>query len=310
MYSDRIDELFSSQLQEWELARINYSLLEKVRTRKLDFGTYEISVQFNPERMRSSAAKVDARSIGERPCFLCGKNRPKEQRGLSFENKLTFLVNPFPIFNRHLTIPSDDHIDQRIGNNFSAMLSLSRQFLRLRFFTTDQVVGHQLPIISIFRQGIKDFCHWRKILWMESIQKCSFRDKVWKSGNGKTTCVELSHLKEITGTNLYRVFDRLYEKVSEVQPDGPEPMLNILAGYEQGEWLVHIIPRKLHRPAQFFMHGSDQLLISPAAVDLGGVIITPREEDFNRITRNDIEDIFRQVCFDESELDGILNEIL
>ena len=117
-------------------------------------------MQFNPGRMRSSAAKVDARSIGERPCFLCGKNRPPEQQGLSFENRLTILVNPFPIFRRHLTIPSDDHTDQRIGNNFDTMLSLAQAIPSyIRSFTTDPSAGLQLPIISIFRQGIKDLYH-------------------------------------------------------------------------------------------------------------------------------------------------------
>lgn len=310
MYSDRIDELFSYQLQDWELARLNYSLLEKVRTRKLDFGTFEVSVQFNPERMRSSAAKVDARSIGERPCFLCAKNRPPEQRGLPFENKLTFLINPFPIFNRHLTIPSDDHIDQRIGNNFGALLSLAQSIPLFTVFYNGPGCGASAPDHFHFQAGNKGFLPLEKDFTDGKHSKMLFSRQgleVWKWEN------YLRGIITLRGNNrdkLIRVFDRLYEKVSEVHPDGPEPMLNILAGYEQGEWLIHIIPRKLHRPAQFFMNGSDQLLISPAAVDLGGVIITPREEDFNRVTRNDIEDIFRQVCFDESEIDGILNGIL
>jgi hypothetical protein len=309
-YSDEIDSLFTRQLQEWELARINYSLLEKVRTRKLDFGTFKVSVQFNPERMRSSAAKVDARSIGERPCFLCGKNRPKEQRGLSFENKLTFLVNPFPIFNRHLTIPSDDHIDQRIGNNFSAMLSLSRSIPSFTVFYNGPGCGASAPDHFHFQAGNKGLLPLEKDFMDGKHSKMLFSRQgleVWKWKNYLRGIITL---KGNNRDKLNRVFDRLYEKVSEVQPDWPEPMLNILAGYEQGEWLIHIIPRKLHRPAQFFMPGSDQLIVSPAAVDLGGVVITPREEDFNRITGNDIEDIFRQVCFDESEIEGILNEIL
>jgi hypothetical protein len=98
--------------------------------------------------------------------------------------------------------------------------------------------------------------------------------------------------------------------LSDIQPDKLEPMLNILAMHSSGEWILHIIPRKQHRPAQFFAKGNDQILISPAAVDLGGVIITPREEDFNNIRKSDIEDIFRQICFDENELNGLLNEVL
>jgi hypothetical protein len=117
-------------------------------------------------------------------------------------------------------------------------------------------------------------------------------------------------LKGSDWKKLVQVFDRLFDRLSATQPGRPEPMLNILTGYYPDEWTIHIIPRKQHRPRQFFAEGDTQILISPAAVDLGGVIITPREEDFIRITKDDIEDIFRQVCFNESELDSLINEII
>jgi hypothetical protein len=109
---------------------------------------------------------------------------------------------------------------------------------------------------------------------------------------------------------LVEVFGSVFEKFAEIQPENPEPMLNILVGFSSDEWIVHIIPRKKHRPSQFYREDSTQLLISPAAVDLGGVIITPREEDFLMITKGDIEDIFTQVCFDEGEIAGIIKRIL
>jgi len=310
MYSDKIDALFTGQFQEWELARHNYSLLENVRTRKLDFGTFEVSVQFNPERMRSSAAKVDTRSIGERPCFLCSKNRPPEQRGLSFKNGLTFLVNPFPIFNRHLTIPSDNHTDQRIGNNFGAMLSLSQAIPSFTVFYNGPRCGASAPDHFHFQAGNKGFMPLENDFLNGKHTKMLFSEQGLEVLKWENYLRGIITLKGSDREKLIRIFDRIFARLSEVQADGPEPMLNILAGFESGEWLVHIIPRKLHRPAQFFMHGSDQLLISPAAVDLGGVIITPREEDFNRITGKQIEDIFRQVCFEESDLDRLLNGIL
>jgi len=310
MYSERIDELFSSQLQDWDLARNNYGLLENVRTRKLDFGTFEISVQFNPERMKSSAAKVDARSIGERPCFLCGKNRPMEQKGLTFENRLSILVNPFPIFRRHLTIPSIDHIDQRIGNNLGTMLSLSQAMPAFTVFYNGPQCGASAPDHFHFQAGNKGFIPLENDFSIGAHTSLLLSEpglKVWKWEEYLRGIITL---KGSDREKLIRFFDRLFTGLSEIQPDRPEPMLNILAGYESGEWIVHIIPRKQHRPAQFFRQGTDQLLISPAAVDLGGMIITPREEDYNRISRNDIEDIFRQVCFEESELDGLLSDIL
>jgi ATP adenylyltransferase/5',5'''-P-1,P-4-tetraphosphate phosphorylase II len=310
VYSDRINELFSSQLNDWPLAKLNYSQLEKVRTRKLDFGTFEVFVQFNPERIRSSAAKVDAKSIGERPCFLCGKNRPTEQQGLVFENRLTILVNPFPIFKKHLTVPSELHTDQRIRNNFDAMLSLAEAMPSYTVFYNGPQCGASAPDHFHFQAGNSGFMpiendfHNGKFLTL-----CSSGPglEIWE---WKGYLRGIITLKGSDRKKLVQVFDRLFDRLSETQPDRPEPMLNILAEHSSGKWIIHIIPRKQHRPAQFFNNGSDQILISPAAVDLGGVIITPREEDFNSINKSDIEDIFRQVCFGESELTALLNEVL
>jgi len=308
MYSDQIDKLFSEQLREWELARTNYSQLEKVRIRKFSFGTFEVLVQYNPERIRSSSAKVDAKSIGDRPCFLCAKNRPPEQRGIDLDNNLTILVNPFPIFKRHLTIPSELHTDQRIGNNFDTMLSLAEAMPLFTVFYNGPQCGASAPDHLHFQAGNigfmpveNDFLSGRHPKLLSSDQGM----EIWK---WESYLRGIITLKGNDRKKLVRVFDRLFDRLSEAQPGRPEPMLNILTGYSRDEWTIHIIPRKQHRPRQFFAEGDNQILISPAAVDLGGVIITPREEDFLRITKDDIEDIFRQVCFNESELGGLINE--
>jgi ATP adenylyltransferase/5',5'''-P-1,P-4-tetraphosphate phosphorylase II len=310
MYSDKINELFASQLREWELARLNYNQLEKVRTRKFGFGTFEVCVQFNPERIRSSAAKVDAKSIGERPCFLCSKNRPPEQKGLIFENRLTILINPFPIFKRHLTIPSELHTDQRIRNNFDTMLSLAEAMPLFTVFYNGPQCGASAPDHFHFQAGNSGFMPIENDFRNEkhmTLLSSESGIEIWK---WKSYLRGIITLKGNDRKKLVRVFDRFFDRLSEIQPDRPEPMLNVLAEYSSDEWIIHIIPRKQHRPRQFFTQGRDQLLISPAAVDLGGVIITPREEDFNRINYNEIEDIFRQVCFEEDELTGLINEVL
>jgi hypothetical protein len=308
MYSDQIDKLFSEQLREWELERTNYSQLEKVRIRKFSFGTFEVLVQYNPERIRSSSAKVDAKSIGDRPCFLCAKNRPPEQRGIDLDNNLTILVNPFPIFKRHLTIPSELHTDQRIGNNFDTMLSLAEAMPLFTVFYNGPQCGASAPDHLHFQAGNigfmpveNDFLSGRHPKLLSSDQGM----EIWK---WESYLRGIITLKGNDRKKLVRVFDRLFDRLSETEPGRPEPMLNILTGYSRDEWTIHIIPRKQHRPRQFFAEGDNQILISPAAVDLGGVIITPREEDFLRITKDDIEDIFRQVCFNESELGGLINE--
>ncbi|MBP1666155.1 MAG: SpoIID/LytB domain protein, partial [Bacteroidetes bacterium] len=153
MYSDQINGFFKTQLSEWELAADNYRQLERIKTRHMTFPGFEILVQFNPERMASSSAKVDAKSIRSRPCFLCEKNRPPEQRGFRFESDFTLLVNPFPIFSRHLTIPSDQHTDQRIRYNFGKMLSLAEALPDYVIFYNGPECGASAPDHFHFQAG-------------------------------------------------------------------------------------------------------------------------------------------------------------
>ena len=110
--------------------------------------------------------------------------------------------------------------------------------------------------------------------------------------------------------NLENIFVQFYEQMTLLQPEKPEPMLNILACFERGEWIVHLIPRKVHRPDRFFAGGEDQILLSPASVDIGGVLITPRESDFTRLSETDIADIFSQVCYSDNEILQIVKNIV
>jgi hypothetical protein len=308
-YSESVNELFSTQLTDWELARVNYDLLSKVKTRKLDFGGFSILIQFNPGRMRSSVAKVDSKSIDARPCFLCGKNRPVEQCGLSFGKGLTLLVNPFPIFPKHLTIPSELHIDQRIKNNFGDMLSLARAIPDFVIFYNGPQCGASAPDHLHFQAGNKGFLPIEK----------DFSERKFAGLISKKAGIEVWHwtgyqrgiitLLSAEKDRLIGSFNKFYKRFSEQQPDKSEPMLNLLAYYYPGGWIIHLIPRKLHRPLQFFAEGEKQILLSPASVDLGGVIITPREEDFNKISASDITDIFSQVCLEDDELAPLFNDL-
>ncbi len=310
MFSDQIDELFNAQLNEWELAGTNYRQLERVEIRKIEFDGFRMLVQFNPERIRSSAAKVDSKSIGARPCFLCAVNRPVQQRGVSFENEFTVLLNPFPIFRKHLTIPSDRHTDQLIGKNFGKMLTLAEALPAFTIFYNGPQCGASAPDHFHFQAGNRGFL---------PIEKDFTRDKfttLLSSKQGLEIWQWKNYLRGIitlTGSDkakLITVFNHFFEKFTFIQPERPEPMLNILAYHAVGSWIIHIIPRKLHRPSQFFADGSAQIILSPASVDLGGVIITPREEDFHKINHDDIADIFSQVCLEEDELAGFFNEII
>jgi len=308
-YSKKARELIHQQIGEWDLAAKNYASLKKVKVKTFNYEDYHIDIQFNPERMISSAAKVDAKSIEARPCFLCEKNLPPQQRGLSFKDEYIVLVNPFPIFPEHLTIPSISHTDQRIMGNFGSMLDLAASLDDFVLFYNGPKCGASAPDHLHFQAGIKGFL---PIAENYSNEKC--RQEVRRIDN-----VTISHWPDyqrgiitLNGkdkVNLVECFNQIYSKLQILQPNEVEPMLNILASSEQGEWVIHIFPRTLHRPAQYFETGEKQLILSPASVDMGGVLIIPREEDFIKISKADVKDIFNKVCMDTHSVLKLINDL-
>jgi hypothetical protein len=307
--SEQARKLIKDQQIEWELARKNYAGLRSVKSRTLAFDGFDIQVQFNPERIISSAAKVDAKSIEARPCFLCHKNLPKEQRGIPILDKYLILVNPFPIFPEHLTIPHLEHIEQAIKNKFSDMLEVSRLLEDFTVFYNGPKCGASAPDHFHFQAGIKRFMpiegDYKKGLFFHD-SKLVDGVEVIRWTDYKRTIITYSGREKLP---LIKQFDQLFRALKEFQPKESEPMLNILCSHYNGRWHIHIFPRKLHRPWQYFEEGDKQIVLSPASVDMGGVLITPREADYEKLTMGDASDIFEQVCLDEDTFDQVFREI-
>jgi hypothetical protein len=309
-HSDIVNDLFESQFREWPLARDNYGQLDSVRVRKIPFPGYEIAVQFNPGRIVSSAAKVDAGSIKARPCFLCEDNRPPEQRGVPFGNDYIILINPFPIFRRHLTIVNRAHTPQQIEGSFLAMLSLAEALPGYVIFYNGPQCGASAPDHLHFQAGNRGFLPVEKdagnpALCTAVASAGGVELSLWSSyGRGMLT---------LTGGDsgaLNNAFARFYSRFAATQPERQEPMLNILAYHSGERWTIHIIPRRLHRPSCYFAAEPGRILLSPASVDMGGVFITPREEDYNKVTAADISSILEEVCLSDSEIKSLTEGLL
>ncbi len=307
--NDNVNALIDDQLRNWDLAARNYDGLKQVETRKLffDSGT-EIRIQFNPGRIRSSAAKVDAASIEARPCFLCQKNLPSAQRGVAFEDDYLVLVNPFPIFPRHLTIPHASHIPQRIQGHLDDMMRLARALPDFVIFYNGPKCGASAPDHLHFQAGNKGFLpieqeferQHQSLPGNEAGVSISVMDNFLR----KTLVLEGDDADDIE-----KWFNRVYRFLEEIQPEEDEPMLNILCSWGDGKWRLFIFPRKEHRPRQFFATGDEKILLSPASVDFGGVLITPRHEDFIKLNNPLVEDIFEQVTLGNNEWER-LKEVL
>jgi ATP adenylyltransferase/5',5'''-P-1,P-4-tetraphosphate phosphorylase II len=293
--NEQASALVKQQRETWELARKNYTALSEVQTREFDFGHFKIIAQHNPGRIRSSAAKVDAQSIARRPCFLCPQNLPDEQKAILFQDKFLILVNPFPVFPVHLTIPLIEHKPQEIYHFFPDMLELSRELKGFTVFYNGPQCGASAPDHFHFQAGNIGFLPIENEL--EDLVKNHSEILVHKPGLKiaavknylrRFVCIASSDRAE-TLNAFYRVYSSLPEK------NGNEPMMNILCFFEKEEWRVIIFPREKLRPSHFYKEDKNQVVVSPAAVELGGVIVLPRQKDFGAISNQIISEIYNEV---------------
>ncbi len=291
----------TAQRAEWPLAARNFDALEGVEVRSIAMPGMDIKVQFNPARIVSSGAKVDARSLAERPCFLCEKNRPAEQRGIDWRG-YTVLVNPFPIFPRHLTIPAVGHTPQRIQGRVADMLALAAELPGYTVFYNGPRCGASAPDHMHFQAGNSDFLP----IW-QALDAAPLRT-VADDGAGTrlNVCTALPVNVFVVDAATPEAGERMFERLYRVLPEGEEePMMNLLAA---GSRLV-VVPRKRHRPSFYGTEGEGCMLLSPASVDMGGAFITPRREDFDRLDAQLLARVFDELCLDTEQIEEISNKV-
>ncbi|HLP04582.1 MAG TPA: DUF4922 domain-containing protein [Paludibacter sp.] len=292
-FNTQLKSLFHEQVSNWELARNNFAGLKTVQTKVFSFEDFEIKVQFNPARIVSSGAKTDAKTIAERPCFLCAANRPTEQQAVDFGH-YEILVNPFPIFPEHFTIPRKEHVEQQIKPYFADMLELARAMDDYLVFYNGPRCGASAPDHMHFQAGTKNFLpliHDYKLLkdTHADLLVTSERLQLYQLKNYLRTvyCIESTTIDDARDS-----FEKLYSFFQN--EESIEPMMNVVCSFEQGKWFVFVLPRKAFRPWQYTAEAERQLLISPGTVEMCGVFITPVGEHFSRITQQDIKSILSQ----------------
>ena len=306
-YSEQVEKLIEQQLVVWQTPRDNYAALQNVEVKEFKVKRSTIKVQFNPARIVSSAAKVDNKSLKERKCFLCAANRPEVQEGIAWGENYTILINPFPIFPKHLTIPCNDHTDQRILARIGDMMAIAKDLPGYTLFYNGPKCGASAPDHMHFQAGNRGFLGFET-----DYLKADKKEVVSNAGatlsllSGLANAAFLIEAVEIDAAT--ELFVTLYNAL-EIPEGEEEPMLNILCWSEEGKWKVAVFPRRKHRPACYSAEGDANILISPASVDMGGVFITPLEKDFKKITADDLEQILDEVCLDQSGVEKILNNL-
>lgn len=302
--SEKCRALLRQQISSWDLPSGNYSDLKKVLVHEIDFGGYRIKIQFNPCRITSSSAKVDKKSIQERKCFLCHENLPEAQKGILYKEKYLILCNPFPIFPEHLTIPALEHIPQDIGSSFRDMLEISQDLDYFTIFYNGPRCGASAPDHMHFQAGNKFFMPIDSEY--DSI-KTRFGNEIYSSEDFRAFAVEgclRNFISFESGKKdlLEDAFKLFVRELLPIKGEGAaEPMMNLLAFYENSKWRIIIFPRGVHRPDYYFAKDEKNILLSPAAVDMGGVCITPLEKDFKKLDERMLRDIYRQISLPEEQ---------
>jgi hypothetical protein len=259
---DKIERLFEEQIAAWPMLARGTEALKHVRTRVVDLNGFTVFIRHLPHRITSTTAAVDRDSVEKRPCFLCAANLPAEEKGLRFNSEFTIYCNPFPILERHMTIVHNEHRPQRIAGKLPHMIALAQALPGYVVIYNGPECGASAP----------DHLHF---------QACS--------AQGLPIIEDVKRAVGDTIPNYGRTV-KLSRRVIDI-PE-PEPMLNLAAFRDADGVVLALFPRRKHRPEVFH---TGELTVSPATIDLCGMVVAPVEEDFDRITGEDIRKIFNEV---------------
>ncbi|MCD8290330.1 MAG: DUF4922 domain-containing protein, partial [Prevotella sp.] len=308
---DSLTMFFNRQLESWDLANRNFHDLQNILTRNLSDDEISISLQFNPARIVSTGAAMDKSTLSKRPCFLCKNNRPKEQLVKRLDDNFDLLVNPFPILPQHFTIPAHSHIPQRIIDFYPYMQMILAHYPDIMIFYNGPESGASAPDHLHFQAGTSGVLplqkSWNRLQRDLSPIYSLNEDEEISIINSWFCPALLIRCHSVEGGN--EMFHRVYDALPK-GADSPEPMLNIVSWMDNGQQLSVIFPRGKHRPDCYYTsNDSDKFIVSPGALDMAGLIITPRKEDFERITEDIAIGILREVSLTDNEMQRVVAAI-
>lgn len=294
-------DFIDSQIATWQLARDNYQALGKTERRRVQLGDLTVGIQHNPARMVSTAAKTDSKSIAERPCFLCKNNRPEQQMPIEIVDGWELLLNPFPIFPTHFTIVSKAHSPQ-VGFPLD-MIEMAEKLPGHTIFFNGYKAGascpdhlhcqavktHELPLMKLVEEKHKaktgEVTGWRTATSSQLGLDVPFGFKSIIITPDSEGMGILANIKNIIGKNYVE-----------------EGKINAFVWIDSmGLLRVVAVPRNAHRPS-CYGEGDGEMMISPGCIDMAGVIITPRKEDYENLTVPILRQIYSECGLENEDL--------
>ena len=301
-----LTDFFHNQLNQWQDVAKRFEELKGVQTREVGSAL----AQFNPARLVSTGAKIDKATLAKRPCFLCEKNRPGEQIVLPFGESFDILVNPFPILPVHFTIPSRHHQLQAIAENYVQIHRLLRAYPQLMVFYNGPKCGASAPDHLHFQAGTSGMLplqrDWQRLYETSlSLLQLNGTEGIYEIKD--YICPALAIVSH-TEKHDVELFSRLYEALP-LKEDETEPMMNIVAWRNGDAFISVVFPREKHRPDCYSAEGEAQCLVSPGSLDMAGLLILPRQSDFERMTSERAKAVLREVSLSDEVMAEVVKRI-
>jgi hypothetical protein len=303
-------ELLSEQKKTWRDLEQGYESLKNTRVREITCNGFSVRVQHNPGRIRSTLADVAEKNVNERPCFLCLNNLPEDQKGVLYHKEFFILCNPIPVFSGHFTIAHVTHQPQTITGHIGTFLQLMADFgsnwsvlyngPRCGASAPDHLHFQVIPTGKMsIEEEVMDEKRLLRIARIDGVQ-------VSRAQNlGREVIV----LEGDDPVGMAGTFKKIVAELQNVSHADSEPMMSIACFHDRVKWRLMVFPRAKHRPDAFFREGDARVVISPAIIEMGGVLVTPVERDFERLDASAVEDIFGEVSLKGEIVQGVIDAV-
>ncbi len=292
-----VQRFIERQLETWALANKNYRDLLDVESKELAIGDLTLLAQHNPARIVSTGASIKSKDIKSRPCFLCESNRPEEQMKKTLLGRYELLVNPFPILPDHFTLPSVRHEAQTIRRRYGDIHRLLELYPEWMVFYNGPHCGASAPDHMHFQAGTSGVVPLQR-MWqrlsrnLEDVVMFNDDEGIFRIPDYPVPALLLKSRTKDTDERMFKTLGLDNDDV------------NIIAWRQGADFINVIFPRRKHRPDCY-----DELMVSPGALDMAGMIITPRKEDFDVITAQQAIDILKEVAISDADFAKLVKNI-
>jgi hypothetical protein len=304
-------QLLAEQRVSWPDLAGGMEALEGVRNRDIGCNGFAVRLQYNPGRIRSTTAAVGEKKETGRSCFLCLDQLPQGQKGVLYGKEYLILCNPAPVLASHLTVCHVQHRPQRIAGSLG---SFTRLMVDLGEGWTVLYNGPRCGASA------PDHLHFQVLPAGHMPLEWEMCREGRSGSPGDIGGVLIYRLERmgravvvIQGDRdeavLARALTVFLQTLGRACPAGQEPMINIIGFCRDDKLCLLVFPRRKHRPEAFFEEGETRIVVSPGVIDMGGLVITPLEKDFNNLDAPVMEGIFSEVSLDDETLERVMKDL-